>query len=88
MSKSLPISPREGHSSLVIEMASSLGPGVKPGAVVVSVGGGGLLCGVVQGLRSVGWLDVPILAMETVGANCFNAAIKAGKRVTLDDITR
>lgn len=77
----------EGHSTLVTEVACSLGPGVKPGAVVVSVGGGGLLCGVVQGMRSVGWTDVPILAMETVGADCFNAAIKAGKLVTLDDIT-
>lgn len=77
----------EGHSTVITEVAGSLGPGVKPGAVVVSVGGGGLLCGVVQGLSSVGWSDVPILAMETEGANCFNAAIKASKLVTLDDIT-
>lgn len=70
------------------EVAASLGPGVKPGAVLLSVGGGGLLCGVVQGLEDVGWLDVPIIAMETVGADCFNAAVKAGKLVTLDDITR
>lgn len=77
----------EGHSTVVTEVACSLGPGVTPGAVVVSVGGGGLLCGVVQGLRSVGWSNVPIVAMETVGADCFNAAVKAGKLVTLDDIT-
>lgn len=78
----------EGHSTVVTEVACSLGPGVTPGAVVVSVGGGGLLCGVVQGLRSVGWSNVPIVAMETVGADCFNAAVKAGKLVALDDITR
>lgn len=77
----------EGHSTLVTEVAASLGPGVKPGVVVMSVGGGGLLCGVIQGLRSLGWSDVPIVAMETVGADCFNAAIQAGKIVTLDDIT-
>ncbi|KAK7904857.1 hypothetical protein WMY93_017464 [Mugilogobius chulae] len=77
----------EGHASVIAEVSSSLGPGVKPGAVVVSVGGGGLLCGVIQGLRSVGWTDVPVLAMETVGADCFNAAVKASKLVTLDDIT-
>lgn len=70
------------------EVACSLGPSVKPGAVVVSVGGGGLLCGVIQGLKDVGWIDVPVLAMETIGADCFNAAVKAGKVVTLDDITR
>lgn len=79
---------REGHASMIAEVTASLGPSVKPGAVVVSVGGGGLLCGVIQGLKDVGWTDVPIVAMETVGAHCFNAAIKAGKLVTLDDITR
>uniref|UniRef100_A0AAQ4QCM7 L-serine ammonia-lyase n=1 Tax=Gasterosteus aculeatus aculeatus TaxID=481459 RepID=A0AAQ4QCM7_GASAC len=78
---------RHGHASVIAEVAASLGPGERPGAVLVSVGGGGLLCGVVQGLRDVGWTDVPIVAMETAGADCFNAAVKAGRLVTLDDIT-
>ena len=30
----------------------------KPGAIVLAVGGGGLLCGVVQGLAEVGWREV------------------------------
>uniref|UniRef100_A0A3P8UIL3 L-serine ammonia-lyase n=1 Tax=Cynoglossus semilaevis TaxID=244447 RepID=A0A3P8UIL3_CYNSE len=77
----------QGHASLISEVASSLGPAVKPGGVVLSVGGGGLLCGVVQGLKVVGWTDVPVVAVETVGADCFNAAVKAGRIVTLDDIT-
>ncbi|XP_022067212.2 serine dehydratase-like [Acanthochromis polyacanthus] len=77
----------QGHSSVITEVAASLGPGVKPGAVLVAVGGGGLLCGIIQGLKNVGWMDVPVVAMETVGADCFNAALKAGKLVTLDDIT-
>uniref|UniRef100_A0A3Q2DM00 L-serine ammonia-lyase n=1 Tax=Cyprinodon variegatus TaxID=28743 RepID=A0A3Q2DM00_CYPVA len=77
----------QGHASLVAEAAAALGPDRKPGAILLSVGGGGLLCGVVHGLRDVGWMDVPIIAMETVGADCFNAAIKAGKVVTLEDIT-
>lgn len=77
----------KGHSSLITEVAASLGPGVKPGAVLMSVGGGGLLCGIIQGLKDVGWTDVPVVAMETVGADCFNAAVKAGRVVTLDDIT-
>lgn len=76
-----------GHATMMSEVAATLGPGVKPGAVLLSVGGGGLLCGVVQGLEDVGWVDVPIIAMETVGADCFNAAVKAGRLVTLDDIT-
>ncbi|XP_071770387.1 serine dehydratase-like [Centroberyx gerrardi] len=77
----------QGHASVITEVAASMGPSVKPGAVLVSVGGGGLLCGVAQGLKDVGWTDVPIVAMETVGADCLNAALKAGRVVTLDDIT-
>ncbi|XP_056151301.1 serine dehydratase-like [Lampris incognitus] len=77
----------QGHAGIMPEIAASMGPNLKPGAVVVSVGGGGLLCGVVQGLKELGWTDVPIVSMETVGADCFNAAVKAGRVVTLDDIT-
>ena len=52
------------------------------------VGGGGLLCGVIQGMKQVGWTDVPVIAMETNGADSYNQAVKAGKLVTLPDITR
>nr|XP_004668521.1 L-serine dehydratase/L-threonine deaminase [Jaculus jaculus] len=75
----------EGHMSIVTELKESLS--AKPGAVVLSVGGGGLLCGVVQGLQEVGWGDVPIVAMETLGAHSFHAATIAGKLVTLPKIT-
>uniref|UniRef100_K7FFR1 L-serine deaminase n=1 Tax=Pelodiscus sinensis TaxID=13735 RepID=K7FFR1_PELSI len=59
----------------------------KPGAIVLAVGGGGLLAGVVAGLQHVGWQDVPIIAVETKGADSFNAALSAGRLVTLPDIT-
>ncbi|XP_036383680.1 L-serine dehydratase/L-threonine deaminase-like [Megalops cyprinoides] len=75
----------EGHTSLVRELEAELE--VKPGAVVLSVGGGGLMCGVVEGLRRAGWEDVPIIAMETVGAHSLNAALKKGELVTLPRIT-
>uniref|UniRef100_A0A8C5TSI2 L-serine deaminase n=1 Tax=Malurus cyaneus samueli TaxID=2593467 RepID=A0A8C5TSI2_9PASS len=75
----------EGHASLVRELKDSLE--AKPGAVVVAVGGGGLLAGVVAGLHQVGWQDVPIIAAETHGAHSFHEALKAGRLVTLPDIT-
>ena len=56
--------------------------------VVVSVGGGGLMSGVLQGMHDVGWADVPLIAMETKGADSFDAAVQAGELVTLDAITR
>ncbi|XP_004595338.2 L-serine dehydratase/L-threonine deaminase [Ochotona princeps] len=75
----------EGHASLVKELKETLG--AKPGAIALSVGGGGLLCGVVQGLQEVGWGDVPIIAMETRGAHSFHAATSAGRLVSLPEIT-
>lgn len=75
----------EGHMSLVKELESELQE--KPGAMVLSVGGGGLMNGVVEGLRRAGWNDVPVIAMETVGAHSLNAAMKAGKLITLTEIT-
>ncbi|XP_068767299.1 serine dehydratase-like isoform X2 [Struthio camelus] len=75
----------QGHASLVRELKDSLE--TKPDAVVLSVGGGGLLAGVVAGLREVGWLDVPIVAAETWGAHSLHAALEAGQLVSLPDIT-
>ncbi|XP_049434916.1 L-serine dehydratase/L-threonine deaminase-like [Epinephelus fuscoguttatus] len=75
----------EGHTSLVKELEQDLKE--KPGAIVLSVGGGGLLNGVVEGLRRADWADVPIVAMETMGAHSLNAAVKAGELVTLPEIT-
>jgi L-serine/L-threonine ammonia-lyase len=53
---------------------------------VLSVGGGGLLCGVALGLERRGWGDVPIIAAETEGAASYAAALRAGAPVTLDRI--
>ena len=70
-----------GHASLVDEVAAS---GYKPDAVVLSVGGGGLLSGVIEGLKRNGWGDVPVLAVETEGAASLHAAVQAGHPVELE----
>jgi len=70
-----------GHASLVDEVAAS---GYKPDAVVLSVGGGGLLSGVVEGLKRNGWGDVPVLAVETEGAASLHVAVQAGHPVELE----
>ncbi len=73
----------KGHSSLVHEFQED---GVKPSAIVVAVGGGGLLCGVIQGLHEIGWHDVPVIAAETEGAASMAASLKAGRLVALESI--
>jgi L-serine/L-threonine ammonia-lyase len=62
--------------------------GLTPDLVVLSVGGGGLMNGILEGLHRVGWASVPVLAIETVGADSLNACVKAGEWVTLDNISR
>jgi len=69
-----------GHAPIVLEAAEQ---GPRPGAVVVAVGGGGLLCGVLTGMHAVGWTDVPVLAVETTGAASLARAIEADALVTL-----
>ncbi|MCZ6618999.1 MAG: pyridoxal-phosphate dependent enzyme [Gammaproteobacteria bacterium] len=73
-----------GHSSLIDEVAGSHG---KPDLVVVTVGGGGLLCGVLEGMHRNGWSEVPLIAVETAGAESLHAAMLAGKAVELAEIT-
>lgn len=85
-SHNVPLLCREGVASVIHESAEQLPE--KPSIVVVSVGGGGLLSGVLQGMHNVGWTDVPVVAMETKGADSFNASVQAGELVTLDAITR
>ncbi len=73
----------EGHATIVDELAAETD---KPDAIILSVGGGGLLCGVVEGLHRNNWNDVPVIAVETEGAASFYVSQKARKLVTLDKI--
>jgi L-serine/L-threonine ammonia-lyase len=83
----------EGHSTLVDEVGgswqfagSSSGLPTKPDAVVVAVGGGGLLNGLMLGMHRQGWHDVPVYAAETEGAASYAAALEAGKPVRIPAI--
>lgn len=73
----------EGHASVIDEI---LNAGVKPDVVVLSVGGGGLLCGVVEGLKRNSCGNVPVLAVETLGANSFSTACLAKEHIGIDKI--
>jgi L-serine/L-threonine ammonia-lyase len=74
----------EGHATLIDEAVHA---GVRFDAVVTSVGGGGLLAGIVEGLRRNDLAHVPVIAVETEGAASFAAALAAGAPVTLPAIT-
>ena len=73
-----------GHASIIDEVVDA---GLKPDVIVLSVGGGGLLCGVIEGLNRKEWQDIPIIAVETMGADSFAQALSAGALVELPRIS-
>jgi len=74
----------EGHASLIDEVKAA---GVRPDVIVLSVGGGGLLSGVVAGLQRNDWQDIPILAVETKGADSLAVAAVAKEHIGLSAIS-
>lgn len=74
----------EGHATMIDEVVTA---GAAFDAVVLSVGGGGLMAGVAEGLARNGLRDIPIIAVETEGAASLAASVKAGRRVELPGIT-
>ena len=73
----------QGHASMIDEVAAS---GLKPDAVVLSVGGGGLFSGVCEGLARNAWGQVPVFAVETAGAASLAAAMAQKQLVALDSV--
>lgn len=78
----------EGAGSMVEEIMRQMPDGDKPDAIVCSVGGGGLLAGVMNGLDRVGWAgEVQVLATETRGADSLAQALKVRELIALPGIT-
>ncbi len=73
-----------GHATLIDEIVQS---GLRPDAIVAAVGGGGLACGLLEGMQHHGWTDVPLIAVETQGADALYQSLLAHQMVTLDTIT-
>ncbi len=72
-----------GHATMIDEVVAV---GAEFDAVVLSVGGGGLMCGVAEGLERNGLGNTPIIAVETRGADSLAAAMAAGHRIELPSI--
>ena len=72
-----------GHATMVDEIIEQC---EKPDAIITAMGGGGLLCGVLEGLARHGWNDMRIFSVETTGAASFAQSVAQGSRVVLDKI--
>jgi L-serine/L-threonine ammonia-lyase len=71
----------QGHASVVEELAQQCEHA--PDAILLAVGGGGLLLGVLEGLRRAGWMDTRVFAVEPEGAAALGPSLEAGKLVEL-----
>ena len=70
------------------DLEAVYGRATPPAAIVTCVGGGGLLAGILQGLDEVGWASrCPVIAAETIGADCLATSVDAGSLRTLPAIT-
>lgn len=76
----------QGHSTIMDEIERQLPKDVRPDAVVLSVGGGGLLSGCLIGMHRKGWTDVPVITMETHGTESFYKCVTTGQWAQLDEI--
>jgi L-serine/L-threonine ammonia-lyase len=74
-----------GHATMIDEVVQQ--SPFKPDVLVVCVGGGGLMSGLIEGLHRNDWQDVPVLALETKGADSFAQSIAADELIRLDKIT-
>ena len=73
----------EGHGTIIDEAVKQC---EKPDVIILSVGGGGLLCGVLEGLHRNNWRDIPVIAVETEGAASLYKSVSAGRLITLDEV--
>jgi len=78
----------EGNATLIDEaIAQAAAMDAEFDVVICAVGGGGLLCGVLEGLHRNGRASVPVIGAETIGAASLQAALESGELVTLPAIT-
>ncbi|KAF4970092.1 hypothetical protein FSARC_2793 [Fusarium sarcochroum] len=77
----------DGAATMVDEIREQLEEPIE--AIVCSVGGGGLVNGLMQGVESHPWLSKKpaVLAVETKGADSLNASFLANEHVTLPEMT-
>lgn len=77
----------EGCSTMIDEIEEQMSDVGRPDAVILSVGGGGLFLGALQGCDRNYGPDMRVLAVETKGADSLNLSLQAGKLITLQAVT-
>ncbi len=74
----------KGHSTIIDKCVNQI---EQPDTIIVSAGGGGLLCGILEGIKNNGWENTKIITAETWGASSFYQSFHAKKIVELEKIS-
>lgn len=74
-----------GHAAIIDELKEQCEE--QPDLICCSVGGGGLLNGLIEGLERNRWNDTSILAIEPRGTESFYKAVEAGSLVEMETLT-
>lgn len=79
----------KGNQTVFEEVAEQMGEqgNGQADAMVCSVGGGGLLIGMLQGMEEAGWRDTDVLAVETQGTHSLSESLKNGELTSLPCIS-
>ena len=72
-----------GYASMIDEVANS---GLQPDRIILSVGGGGLLSGVLEGIERNEWDNCKVVAVETAGADSLAHSMVESRIIELDAI--
>ncbi len=73
----------QGYEPMIDEINAQIG---EPDAMIMSVGGGGLFTGLMQGMIKHDWNKVKIITGETQGANALAKSLSEKQRITMDKI--
>ena len=74
----------DGAATMIDEMRDQINGPID--GIICSVGGGGLVNGIMQGVNKAG-IAPQVIAVETEGADSLNASIRAGEHVTIPKIS-
>ncbi|MHA2030396.1 MAG: threonine ammonia-lyase, partial [Candidatus Kariarchaeaceae archaeon] len=75
----------QGQGTMVVEIIDEMDD---IDTIIASVGGGGLLTGISLAVEAFGKSnEISLYAVETSGANCFNASLESNRLIELDEIT-
>ena len=74
----------DGHATMIDEIARSH---IVFDSIILSVGGGGLLSGVVAGMQRNGLSHLPVITVETYGADSLFQIVEKGRHVELEAIS-